>query len=184
MSRIGKKAVQIPSGVTVTVKTDVASGDVVNAQGVKGTMAMTMPKRVRIAVEHDTLVVSRGGDSKPEREQHGTARSKLQNLMIGVSQGYHKVLEIEGVGYRAQIQGSLLSIALGGIKPALFSVPGDLQITVDNNTKITIRGVSKEHVGEAAAEIRKFYPPEPYKGKGIHYEGEHVRRKAGKTAAA
>jgi large subunit ribosomal protein L6 len=179
MSRIGKKAVQIPSGVTVTV-----TGDVVNAKGAKGAMAMTMPNRVRIAVEQGHLVVSRAGDSKPEREQHGTARSKLQNLMQGVAQGYQKVLEIEGVGYRAQVQGNQLSIALGGIKPALFSVPSDLQITVENNTKITIRGVSKEHVGEAAAEIRKFYPPEPYKGKGIHYEGEHIRRKAGKTAAA
>ncbi len=179
MSRIGKKAVQIPSGVTVTI-----NGEVVNAQGAQGAMAMTLPKRVHAAIEHGTLVVRRNGDSKPEREQHGTARSKLQNLMMGVSQGYHKVLEIEGVGYRAQVQGSLLSIALGGIKPALFSVPSDLKITVENNTKITIRGVSKEHVGEAAAEIRKFYPPEPYKGKGIHYEGEHIRRKAGKTAAA
>jgi len=179
MSRIGKKAVQIPSGVTVTI-----SGDVVNAKGAKGTLAMTLPKRVHAAVEQNTLVVRRDGDSKPEREQHGTARSKLQNLMLGVSQGYQKVLEIEGVGYRAQLQGNLLSIALGGIKPALYSVPSALQITVENNTKITIRGTSKELVGEAAAEIRKFYPPEPYKGKGIHYEGEHIRRKAGKTAAA
>jgi large subunit ribosomal protein L6 len=179
MSRIGKKAVQIPSGVTVTV-----SGNVVRAKGAKGELTLPLPARVRAAVAEGAVTVQRDGDSKPAREQHGTVRSKIHNMLLGVTQGYQKVLEIEGVGYRAHVQGATLSIALGGIKPAVYTIPAGLQISVENNTKITIRGCDKELVGEAASEIRKFYPPEPYKGKGIRYEGEHIRRKAGKTAAA
>ncbi len=179
MSRIGKKPVTIPEGVTVTL-----SDCMVTAKGSKGELAYALPACLQVARDGACLVITRAGDGKHERELHGTARSRLNNILIGVSQGYRKVLEIEGVGFRAQVQGSTLSITLGGIKPAVYQVPSEIAVTVENNTRITLTSAHKEILGEVASQIRALHPPEPYKGKGIRYEGEHIRRKAGKTAAA
>jgi len=179
MSRIGKQPVTIPEGVTVTI----ADG-LVTAKGSKGTLSYPVPTCLQIVRDGASLVITRAGGSKLERELHGTTRSQLNNVMVGVSQGYRKVLEVEGVGFRAQVQGKTLSITLGGIKPAVYEVPKEIEATVENNTRIILTSAHKELLGEVASQIRALHPPEPYKGKGIHYEGEHIRRKAGKTAAA
>jgi len=179
MSRIGSKAVKIPDKVAVTV-----SPERVTVKGPKGELALALPGTVSVEVKEGMIMVRRSADDKQTRENHGTVRSRLANMMEGTSKGYEKALEIQGVGYRAQVQGSELSLSLGGIKPFVYKIPAGIAITVDNNTKVTVRGIDNEQVGSAAAKIRSYYPPEPYKGKGIRYVNEHVRRKAGKTAAA
>ena len=178
MSRIGKQLIPVPSGTTVSV-----AGRVVRATGAKGTAEYTVPACVAVAVEDGKVQVTRSGDSKSAREQHGTTRNRLANVLRGVTQGFQKVLELQGVGYRAQVQGRELSLSLGGASARVYALPAGVEVTVESNTKVTVRGIDNELVGAVAAKIRSFYPPEPYKGKGIRYENEYVRRKAGKTAA-
>ncbi len=179
MSRIGSKTIRIPEKATAT-----AAAASVTVKGPKGELVLALPGAIAVTVEQGCIAVSRSANDKQTRENHGTVRSHLANMVVGVTAGYQKVLELQGVGYRALIQGSEMSLSLGGIKPFVYHIPAGVQVTVDNNTKVTVRGIDKELVGSVAAKIRNYYPPEPYKGKGIRYENEHVRIKAGKTAAA
>jgi len=178
MSRIGKKSIAVPAGTTVSV-----AGRVVSAKGAKGTAEYTVPACITVTVQDGKVYVTRSGDGKRERELHGTTRNRVANMLRGVTQGFQKVLELQGVGYRAQVQGREISLSLGGASPYVYAVPAGVEVSVENNTKITVKGVDNQLVGAVAAKIRSYYPPEPYKGKGIRYENEHVRRKAGKTAA-
>jgi len=182
MSRIGKQPVEIPSGVTVTLE-----GRRFSAKGPKGELEL----HVRAPIEVDwgadggkTLVVTRPDDQKQNRALHGLTRSLVANIVEGVSRGFSKTLEIVGVGYRAQAQGTGLRVSLGFSHPIEFPAPKGISFEVPNQTTIVVRGADKQQVGHTAAVIRAFRPPEPYKGKGVRYKGEHVRRKAGKTAAS
>lgn len=182
MSRIGKKPVQIPEGVTVRLQ-----GQRFEAKGPKGELALDV--RSPIVVDWDeaegkTLVVKRPTDEKEHRALHGLTRSLVANIVEGVSQGFSKTLEIVGVGYRAQAQGKGLRLALGFSHPIDFPAPEGISFEIPNQTTIVVTGADKQQVGHTAAVIRSFRPPEPYKGKGVRYKGEHVRRKAGKTAGA
>ncbi|QWU06782.1 50S ribosomal protein L6 [Heyndrickxia coagulans] len=176
MSRIGKKPVEIPSGVTVTI-----NGDTVTVKGSKGELTRSFNPDINIAVEDNIIHVTRPSDSKNHRALHGTTRALLANMVEGVSKGFEKSLELVGVGYRAQKQGKKLVLNVGYSHPVEFEPEEGLEVEVPSNTKIVVKGVSKERVGAFAANIRDVRPPEPYKGKGIRYEGEYVRRKEGKT---
>ncbi|WP_179234123.1 50S ribosomal protein L6 [Heyndrickxia coagulans] len=176
MSRIGKKPVEIPSGVTVTI-----NGDTVTVKGPKGELTRSFNPDINIAVEDNIIHVTRPSDSKNHRALHGTTRALLANMVDGVSKGFEKSLELVGVGYRAQKQGKKLVLNVGYSHPVEFEPEEGLEVEVPSNTKIVVKGVSKERVGAFAANIRDVRPPEPYKGKGIRYEGEYVRRKEGKT---
>lgn len=176
MSRIGKKPVEIPSGVTVTI-----NGDTVTVKGPKGELIRSFNPDINIAVEDNIIHVTRPSDSKNHRALHGTTRALLANMVDGVSKGFEKSLELVGVGYRAQKQGKKLVLNVGYSHPVEFEPEEGLEVEVPSNTKIVVKGVSKERVGAFAANIRDVRPPEPYKGKGIRYEGEYVRRKEGKT---
>ena len=182
MSRIGKQPVEIPAGVTVTL-----DGRHFAAKGPKGELELEV--RAPIALHRDseegsTLVVTRPDDQKRNRALHGLTRSLVANIVEGVSQGFSKTLEIVGVGYRAQVQGTGLRLSLGFSHPIEFPAPKGITFEVPNQTTIVVKGPDKQQVGHTAAVIRAFRPPEPYKGKGVRYKGEHVRRKAGKTAAS
>ncbi|MED4935671.1 50S ribosomal protein L6 [Heyndrickxia coagulans] len=176
MSRIGKKPVEIPSGVTVTI-----NGDTVTVKGPKGELTRSFNPDINIVVEDNIIHVTRPSDSKNHRALHGTTRALLANMVEGVSKGFEKSLELVGVGYRAQKQGKKLVLNVGYSHPVEFEPEEGLEVEVPSNTKIVVKGVSKERVGAFAANIRDVRPPEPYKGKGIRYEGEYVRRKEGKT---
>lgn len=176
MSRIGKKPVETPSGVTVTI-----NGDTVTVKGPKGELTRSFNPDINIAVEDNIIHVTRPSDSKNHRALHGTTRALLANMVEGVSKGFEKSLELVGVGYRAQKQGKKLVLNVGYSHPVEFEPEEGLEVEVPSNTKIVVKGVSKERVGAFAANIRDVRPPEPYKGKGIRYEGEYVRRKEGKT---
>ncbi len=176
MSRVGKKAITIPAGVTVTV-----NGAAVTVKGAKGELSWTMPEGITAAVEGETLTVSRADESRKLRALHGTNRSLLANMVEGVSKGFVKELEIVGVGFKAAVKGKALDLALGKSHPILHPIPAGLTVTVTDNTKVKVEGVDKQVVGQFAAEVRGYYPPEPYKGKGVHYVGEHIRRKEGKS---
>lgn len=176
MSRIGKKPVEIPSGVTVTI-----NGDTVTVKGPKGELTRSFNPDINIAVEDNIIHVTRPSDSKNHRALHGTTRALLANMVEGVSKGFEKSLELVGVGYRAQKQGKKLVLNVGYSHPVEFEPEEGLEVEVPSNTKIVVKGVSKERVDAFAANIRDVRPPEPYKGKGIRYEGEYVRRKEGKT---
>lgn len=176
MSRIGKKPVEIPSGVTVTI-----NGDTVTVKGPKGELIRSFNPDINITVEDNIIHVTRPSDSKNHRALHGTTRALLANMVDGVSKGFEKSLELVGVGYRAQKQGKKLVLNVGYSHPVEFEPEEGLEVEVPSNTKIVVKGVSKERVGAFAANIRDVRPPEPYKGKGIRYEGEYVRRKEGKT---
>lgn len=176
MSRIGNKPVEIPQGVTVTI-----NGNVVTVKGPKGELTRSFNPEMEIKVEENTLTVARPSDSKEHRAIHGTTRSLIANMVEGVSKGFEKSLELIGVGYRAQKQGKKLVLNVGYSHPVEFEPEEGLEIEVPSNTKIIVKGINKERVGKLAAEIRDVRPPEPYKGKGIRYEGEYVRRKEGKT---
>ena len=177
MSRIGKKPVQIPAGVTVTI-----DGTTVSAKGSKGELTRTFSELVSIALDGDVLTVSRVDESKESNAQQGLVRTLIHNMVVGVSEGFEKKLELTGVGYRAALKGKDLDLSLGYSHPVIFACPENISFEVPDNTHITVKGISKEQVGQVAAEIRMKRPPEPYKGKGIHYEGEHIRRKLGKAA--
>ena len=176
MSRIGKMPIAIPAGVTVTI----AENNHVTVKGPKGTLERTLPAAMTIKQEGEEIIVTRPNDLKVNKSLHGLTRTLINNMVIGVTQGYLKVLEINGVGYRANKNGKVLELALGYSHPINMPDPEGITTTVDNNT-IKIEGIDKEKVGQHAAEIRSKRGPEPYKGKGIKYSTEHIRRKVGKT---
>jgi large subunit ribosomal protein L6 len=176
MSRIGKMPVPMPSGVDVTV-----SGQSVTVKGPKGTLERTFPDRVTVAVEEGEAVVSRMDDTRESKALHGLSRALLANMVKGVTEGYKRELEIIGVGYRAALKGSNLEMQLGFSHAVPFEAPEGITFEVPDQNKIVVSGIDKEQVGQVAANIRKIRPPEPYKGKGIRYVGEYVRRKAGKA---
>ena len=176
MSRIGRMPVVIPAGVTV----DIAEGNKVTVKGAKGTLVRELPVEMEIKIEDGHVVVTRPNDLKKMKSLHGLTRTLIHNMVVGVSEGYEKVLEVNGVGYRAQKQGKKLVLSLGYSHPVEMEDPEGLETTVDGN-KIVVKGISKEKVGQYAAEIREKRAPEPYKGKGIKYVDETIRRKVGKT---
>ena len=177
MSRIGKKPIEVPEQVTVTI----AEGNTVTVKGPKGELKNTFNTEIKIEKEDNVITLVRPSESKEHRSIHGTTRSLLDNMVTGVSKGFEKSLELVGVGYRATLQGEKLVLNVGYSHPVEFTPEEGIQIEVPANTKITIRGIDKERVGALASNIRQVRPPEPYKGKGIRYVGEIVRRKEGKT---
>lgn len=176
MSRIGKKPIEIPAGVTVTI-----AGSDVTVKGPKGELTRTFNSDITIALEDNILTVTRPSDAKNHRALHGTTRALISNMVEGVSAGFEKSLELIGVGYRAQKQGTKLVLNVGYSHPVEIEPEAGIEVEVPTNTKIIIKGASKERVGALAANVRDVRPPEPYKGKGIRYTGEVVRRKEGKT---
>ena len=176
MSRIGKKEIPLPDKVKVTVSADGA----VVVEGPKGKLEWTLPKGVSAQIEEKSVALT-AGDSRTARAMHGLSRALVANMVLGVSQGFKRDLEIQGVGFKAAVQGKQLNLSIGKSHPVLFDIPEQVKITVTDNTKISVEGIDKQIVGQAAANIRAYYPPEPYKGKGIRYAGEQVRRKEGKT---
>lgn len=180
MSRVGKKPVALPKGVQIKVE-----GNTVKVKGPKGELARSFPPPVTIAMEGAELVVARPNDSPSVRALHGTTRALIQNMVTGVSDGFSKQLVVEGVGYRAEMKGQQLVMALGFSHPVPVDPPPGISFAVDERTKtITISGIDRELVGQVAADIRSWRPPEPYKGKGLRYVGERIRRKAGKAGKA
>jgi large subunit ribosomal protein L6 len=178
MSRVGKEPIAIPSGVDVTLE-----GRRVVVKGPNGTLAHQAPEAITVSRDGETLVVTRPDDERENRALHGLTRSLVQNMVVGVSQGFSRELEIVGVGYRAQAQGpSKLELQVGFSHPVRFEAPEGVTFEVPQPTRIVVRGADKQLVGQVAADVRKSRPPEPYKGKGIRYVDEHVQRKAGKSA--
>ncbi len=176
MSRIGKKAIEVPAKVKVSL-----NGRAVHVEGPKGKLNWELPLSVQAALTGNSLTVSTQVEGQDARAKHGLARSLLNNMIRGVNEGFQKKLEIQGVGFKAAVQGKNLNLSLGFSHPILFPIPDDIKVLVTENTQIQIDGADKKKVGEVAASIRRFYPPEPYKGKGIRYAGERVRHKEGKT---
>jgi len=176
MSRIGKKAIPLPEKVKVDARGD---GSIL-VEGPKGKLSWKAPKEISLAVESNEVVVKRSGDTSREKSMHGLSRSLVANMLAGVSNGFVKDLEIHGVGFRAAVQGNILNLSLGFSHPVHFPIPEGIKITVADNTKVKIEGIDKQLVGQVAADIRRYYPPEPYKGKGIRFAGEVIRRKEGK----
>jgi large subunit ribosomal protein L6 len=177
MSRIGNKAVEIPDKVKVNIGNDGA----VAVEGPKGKLNWKLPREITGKVENNHVSLARGMETRSVKALHGLSRSLVNNMVRGVSEGFTKDLIIEGVGFKAAVQGSNLNLSLGFSHPILFPIPKDIKITVAENTKVTITGVDKKVVGQVAADIRRYYPPEPYKGKGVRYADEVIRRKEGKT---
>ena len=179
MSRIGKQPVEVPDGVDVALKENSIS-----VKGPKGELDLNINPEITVAVEGSLINVTRSSDEAKDRALHGLIRSLIANMVEGVEKGFQKTLEIEGVGYRAQKQGAGLLLNLGFSHTIDYSAPEGVVIEVPDQTTIVVSGADKQSVGQTAAEIRSFRPPEPYKGKGIRYQGEYIRRKAGKTAGA
>jgi large subunit ribosomal protein L6 len=178
MSRIGKQTIGIPSGVSV----DIAEGEV-QAKGPKGNLRCVIPEGITAKVEDGRLVFERSADDKQTRARHGLARALGNNMVVGVSTGFTKRLEIEGVGYRADVQGKVLNLLLGFSHPVKMTIPEGLSVSVEANTRVSIEGADKQVVGQFASDIRSLRPPEPYKGKGIRYDDERIRRKVGKAGS-
>lgn len=178
MSRIGKQPILIPGGVTVEV-----SGQTVVVKGSKGESSYTAPKCVAVAVEENNVVVSRTDNSKFGKAMFGTVRSLIDNMVVGVSQGYKKDLIIEGVGYKAEMKGQAIILSLGFSHEINYAIPEGIKVEVQSGTAVKIEGIDKQLVGQVAARIRDYSPVEPYKGKGVRYAGEQVRRKEGKAVA-
>lgn len=176
MSRIGKRPIPIPNKVTIEI-----NGQYVVAKGPKGSLDLTLSEKVKVLQESDSLIIERSDNSRTAKERHGLSRTLIANMVEGVSKGFEKRLSIQGVGYRAQAQGSKLTLNVGYSKPVEMIMPQGIQVVVDNNTQVVVSGIDKEIVGNVAAQIRAVRPPEVYKGKGIRYLGEFVRRKAGKA---
>ena len=176
MSRIGNKPVVIPAGVTIT-----QNGTSVTVKGPKGELTREFSPNITLNIEEGVVTLTRPDDSKENKTMHGTMRANLNNMVVGVSEGFAKALELIGVGYRAQLQGKKLVLNVGYSHPVEFDAPEGIEIEVPSNTSIIVKGSNKEVVGELAANIRGTRPPEPYKGKGVRYVGEFVRRKEGKT---
>lgn len=177
MSRIGNKPVQIPAGVEVAV-----NGNYVVVKGPKGQLELDVFEKLTINVEDNVLTVSRPDDERETRARHGLTRALIHNMVVGVSEGFEKKLELAGVGYRVQQKGKNLEFSLGFSHPVIVEAPEGITFEVPDNTHVNVKGINKQQVGQIAAEIRGHRPPEPYKGKGIHYVGEHIRRKLGKAA--
>ncbi len=176
MSRIGKQPIVIPPKVKVEVK-----GQDVRVEGPKGKLNWQLPRRTSIKVENGKAIVSRAGDDSQAKALHGLSRALVNNMVRGVSEGFVKKLEIQGVGFKAAVQGKNVNLSLGYSHPIVYPIPEQVKVTVDDNTKLTVEGPDRQLVGQVAAEIRGFYPPEPYKGKGVRYTDERVIRKEGKT---
>jgi large subunit ribosomal protein L6 len=176
MSRIGQLPIKLIPGVQVQV----ADG-AVTVKGPKGTLTQRLDRRVTVSVTDGQVRVGRSGNSKQDKALHGTTRALVANMVRGVTKGFEKKLEIQGVGYRAKLSGHTLDVSVGKVRPCLYPLPEGIQVTIEKNTMLTVSGADKQVVGQVAADIRRFHPPEPYQGKGIRYVTEHVRRKAGKT---
>ncbi|MGD9606300.1 MAG: 50S ribosomal protein L6 [Leucobacter sp.] len=176
MSRIGKLPIAVPGGVDVKIE-----GQLVSVKGPKGELSLVVSEPIRVALEDGQVLVTRPNDERDSRALHGLTRTLINNNIVGVTEGYSKQLEVVGTGYRVQQKGAGLELALGFSHPVLFDAPEGITLAVEGATKITVSGISKQAVGEVAANIRKLKKPEPYKGKGIRYAGENVRRKAGKA---
>ena len=176
MSRIGKLPVVVPPKVKVEIK-----GQKVFVEGLKGKLDFEMPRRTSIKLDGGNVIVSRDGEDAQAKALHGLSRALVNNMVKGVSEGFVKKLEIQGVGFKAAVQGNVINLVLGYSHPVNYPIPAQISVKVEENTKVTIEGPSKQLVGQVAAEIRSFYPPEPYKGKGVRYTTEKVRRKEGKT---
>ncbi|MBM0741720.1 50S ribosomal protein L6 [Phormidium sp. CLA17] len=176
MSRIGKRPISIPSKVTVAI-----DGQSVTVKGPKGELSRTLPDEVKISQEGETVFVNQRDESRTARQRHGLSRTLIANMVEGVSQGFQRRLEIIGVGYRAQVQGQNLTLNMGYSHPVQIEPPNGIQFAVEGTTNVLVSGIDKEIVGNTAARIRAVRPPEPYKGKGIRYAGEVVKRKAGKA---
>src|SRR6266581_1201118 len=177
MSRIGNKEVEIPDKVKVNIDSEGA----VSVEGPKGKLNWKLPHNIKASVKDNHVSVVREAETRSVKALHGLSRSLVHNMVQGVSEGFSKQLEIEGVGFKAAVQGSTLNLSLGFSHPILFPIPKEIKITVAEGTKLTIQGIDKKLVGQVAADIRRFYPPEPYKGKGVRYAGEQIRHKEGKT---
>ena len=176
MSRIGKRPIPVPAKVSIAI-----DGQDIQVKGPRGELSRTLPSGVVVVQDGDTVLMNRKDDSRIARERHGLCRTLVANMVEGVSNGYQKRLEIQGIGYRAQVQGRTLNLSLGYSHPVVFEPPAGIEFVVENNTNVIISGIDKELVGDIAASIRASRPPEPYKGKGVRYAGEQVRRKAGKS---
>lgn len=179
MSRVGKLPVQIPKGTTAQVR-----NGTVALKGPKGEMSVAVPPDVTVSLETDKLLITRSGDVDAVKARHGLAQRLLQNAIRGVSQGFSREMEIVGIGYRAAKQGDKLVLTMGFTKPVDIRIPKGVEVVVESNTKVVLKGVDKQVLGQLAADIRSVRPPEVYQGKGIRYMGERVRKKAGKTAGA
>ncbi len=179
MSRVGKKPIPIPSGVKIA-----CAGNVVTVEGPRGKATQQINGDIAIEIKDDQAILTRPSDSNRHRAMHGLYRALIANMVVGVTEGFSRDLEIEGVGYRAEKAGKAISFSLGYSHPIVLIPPEDIEIKIQGINKMTVSGIDKQLVGQIAAKIRSFRPPEPYKGKGIRYAGEHIRRKAGKTAGA
>ena len=177
MSRIGKKPIKLSQKVKILLSPDGS----VAVEGPKGNLQWILPAPIKARVEADELLVERDDDSHRSRAMHGLARALLANMVLGVLHGFKRELEIHGVGFKAALQGKILNLSLGFSHPILFEIPEGIKVTVADNTKLTIEGIDHHRVGQCAADIRRYYPPEPYKGKGIRFKNEQIRRKEGKT---
>ncbi|MCE0496884.1 MAG: 50S ribosomal protein L6 [Methylacidiphilales bacterium] len=177
MSRIGQKPITVPDKVKVAVQ-----GPVVNIEGPRGKLKHTLPDAIVARLEGKNLLVENKGGTRQHKALHGLSRSLLANFVQGANEGFQKKLEIQGVGFKAALQGKTLSLNLGFSHPIAYPVPDDIKVTVTDNVNILVEGADKQKVGAVASDIRRFYPPEPYKGKGVRYAGEQIIRKEGKTA--
>jgi large subunit ribosomal protein L6 len=176
MSRIGKQPIAIPSKVKVEVK-----GQQVSVEGPRGKLNWELPSRTNLKVEEGKIVVSRKGEDARAKALHGLSRALVSNMVRGVSEGFVKRLEIQGVGFKAAVAGNSVNLSLGYSHPITYAIPSQIKVTVEENTKLIVEGPDRQLVGQVAAELRSFYPPEPYKGKGVRYSDERVIRKEGKT---
>jgi large subunit ribosomal protein L6 len=177
MSRVGKQPISVPTQVTIKVADDRS----ILVEGPKGRLTWKLPEGVKLEQEGAEVTITRENEERHTRAMHGTTQRLLGNMVHGVSQGFRKDLEIHGVGFRASVKGDKLDLSLGQSHPRLHPIPDGVKVTVADNTKIAIEGIDKQIVGQLAADIRAYYPPEPYKGKGVRYAGEKIRRKAGKS---
>ncbi|MEC9035623.1 MAG: 50S ribosomal protein L6 [Verrucomicrobiota bacterium] len=180
MSRIGNKPIEVPEKVSVAVSDD----SQLSVEGPLGKLEWVVPEGIELNQEESTLVLTRQDDSRKNKAMHGTARSLVANMVEGVSKGFKRKLEIHGVGFRAAVKGNLLDLSLGFSHPVQHPIPEGVKVTVEENTNITVEGFDKQVVGPFASDVRAYYPPEPYKGKGVRYADEYVRRKAGKSVAS
>ncbi len=176
MSRVGSKTIAVPDKVKVVI-----ADNHVSVEGPKGKLEMDMPSRTTVSQEENVLSVTRDGDDRKAMAMHGLGRSLLNNMVVGVSEGFVKKLEINGVGFKAAVSGNTVTMNLGYSHPIKYDLPNQVTVSVDKDTNVTIEGPDKQKVGLVAAELRGFYPVEPYKGKGVKYADEHIRRKEGKT---
>ena len=178
MSKIGNNPVSIPAGVTVAI-----DGQVVSVKGARGELRQTLPAGITASLDGATLKIARADDSRTQRSLHGLFRTLCANMVVGVTAGYSRELVIEGTGFKAQVQGAKLMLSLGFASPKEFPIPAEVKVTEKQGVRVLVEGLDKQLVGQVSARIRSYYPAEPYKGKGIKYVGEQIRRKQGKTVA-